>query len=70
MEKFEEFEHRIKRALNNLDAKISYLNDVTGQFKNSFGEFQKEMDEFMHFVGNHVSDHEQRLIRIEKRMGI
>lgn len=69
MEKFEEFEHRIKRALNNMDAKISYLHDATGQLKNSFGEFQEEMDEFMHFVGNHVSDHEQRLIRIEKHMG-
>jgi hypothetical protein len=70
MEKFEEFEHRIKRALNNMDAKISYLHDATGQLKNSFGEFQEEMYEFMHFVGNQVSDHEQRLIRIEKHMGI
>ena len=47
MEKFEEFEHRIKRALNNMDAKISYLHDSTGQLKNSFGEFQEEMDEFI-----------------------
>ncbi|WP_439482808.1 hypothetical protein [Cyclobacterium plantarum] len=70
MEKFEEFEQRIKRALNNMDPKISFLHDSTGQLKDSFGEFQEEMGELMHFVASHVTDHEQRLSRIEKHIGI
>jgi len=70
MERFEEFEQRIKLALSNMDAKISYLHDSTGHLKNSFGEFQKEIGEFMNYVAEHVADHEQRLSRIEKHIGI
>jgi hemerythrin superfamily protein len=66
MERFEEFEQRV---LSNMDAKISFLHESTGQLKNSFGEFQEEIGEFMNYVAEHVSDHEQRLSRIEKHIG-
>lgn len=69
MERVEELEHRVKMALSNMDAKISFLHDSTGQLKNSFGEFQDEIGEFMNYVAEHVTDHKQRLSRIEKHIG-
>lgn len=69
MERFVEFEQRVKRALSNMDAKISFLHESTGQLKNSFGEFQEEIGEFMNYEAEHVPDHEQRLSRIEKHIG-
>ncbi|WP_157972047.1 hypothetical protein [Pleomorphovibrio marinus] len=70
MERFEEFEQRVKRALTNVDAKISYLHESTGHLKDSFGEFQEEIGEFMNYVAGHVADHEKRLLRLEKHIGI
>nr|MBI1230166.1 hypothetical protein [Cytophagales bacterium] len=69
MERFEEFEQRVKDSLSNMDAKISFLHESTGQLKNSFGEFQEEIGEFMNYVAEHVADYEQRLSRIEKHIG-
>ncbi|WP_154859476.1 hypothetical protein [Cyclobacterium xiamenense] len=58
MDRFDEFEQRVKPALGNMDAKISFLHESTGQLKNSFGEFQEEIGEFMNYVAEHVADHE------------
>lgn len=68
MDRFEEFEQRVKDSLSNMDTKISFLHASTGQLKNSFGEFQEEIGEFMNYVAEHVSDHEKRLYRVEKHI--
>ncbi len=69
-ERFEEFEKRVSRALANMDAKISYLHDATGQVKSTFGEFKEEITDFMQFMAKQVSDHENRIARLEKNAGL
>ena len=69
-DRFKEFEQRVNRALTDMDAKISHLHNTTGEMKNSFGDFQEEMSEFMKFMAEYVTDHEQRLKRLEKNAGI
>ena len=69
-ERFEEFEKRVNRALANMDAKISYLHDATGQVKSTFGEFKEEISDFMQYIAEQVSDHEQRITRLEKNAGL
>lgn len=66
MERFEELEKRINKALNNMEAKISFLHDSTGQLKVSFGELQEETGEFMKYIAEHVTNHAQRISKIKK----
>jgi hypothetical protein len=70
MKRFDEFEKRVNRALANMDAKISYLHDATGQVKNTFGEFKDEIGDFMQYMAEQVSDHENRIDRLEKNAGL
>ena len=69
-ERFEEFEKRVSRTLANMDAKISHLHDATGQVKSTFGEFKGEISDFMQFMAKQVSDHENRITRLEKNAGL
>ncbi len=69
MERFEEFERRITRSLANMDAKMSYLHESTGQLQASFTEFQEDINEFMSYMAEHITDHEKRLSRLEKHAG-
>ena len=55
MDRFEEFEQRVNRALTHMDAKISSLHQTTGELKSSFGDFQEEMGEFMKYIAEHVT---------------
>ena len=68
MDKFQEFEQRVNRALVNMDAKITSLHQSTGALKSSFNDFREKMGDFMQFMAEHVSDHERRLLSIEKRL--
>ena len=70
MDKFEEFEQRVNRALVNMDAKLEHLQGSFSGFKSSFDEFKDEMGDFMKFIAEHVFDHEQRLQRLEKNAGL
>ena len=68
MNKFQEFEQRINRALTRIGTKLEHLQSSFTDFKSSFDEFKDETGDFMKFMAEHVSDHEQRLSRIEKHL--
>ena len=68
MDKFEEFQQRINRALANMEAKISFVHQSVGEMKASFEEFTEEMNDFMQYMAERVMDHEDRLSRVEKRL--
>lgn len=70
MDKFEEFEQRVNRALVNMDAKLSHLQGSMGDFKSSFDGFKDEMGEFMKFAAEYIRDHEERINRLEKNAGL
>ncbi len=67
---FKEFEQRVNRSLTEMKAQISALHQTTGTLKESFDDFDAEMIEFMKFMAEHVSDHEDRLKRIEKHLDL
>ncbi|MGB3780489.1 MAG: hypothetical protein WA960_19145 [Tunicatimonas sp.] len=68
MDRFQEFEQRVNRALVKIDAKITGLHESTEAPKSSFTDFKEEVGDFMQFMADHVSDHEQRLTSVEKRL--
>ena len=54
MDKFQEFEQRVNRALVNMDAKITSLHESTRALKSSFKGFKEEMEDFMQSMAEHV----------------
>ena len=66
MDKFQEFEQRVNRALVVMDAKITSLHETTGELKSSFGDFKEEMGDFMQFMAEHISDHKERLDALDR----
>lgn len=66
--KFNEFRTKIERSLNQMDAKISFLHDGVKGLRESHRGFQEEMTDFMSFIAEGLSDHEQRISSIEKKI--
>tara|TARA_R100000027_G_scaffold55112_1_gene44270 strand:+ start:2804 stop:2971 length:168 start_codon:yes stop_codon:yes gene_type:complete len=55
--------------MNEMDAKISFLHDGFKGLSESHKGFMDEMNDFMSFVAEGLSDHENRLKNIEKKIG-
>ena len=68
MKNYGEFERKIKRSLNAMDAKISFLHEGVKGLNQAFKEFQEDITEFMAFTTENYTDHEKRLKAIEKRL--
>jgi len=68
MKSHEEFEIKIKRSLNTMEAKISYLHDGVKGLSEAFKDFQEEITEFMSFTADNYTDHEKRITSIEKKL--
>jgi hypothetical protein len=66
LNKFNEFRHKIEKRLNEMDAKISFLHDGVKGLSESHKGFMGEMGDFMSFVAEGLSDHEQRIKLLEK----
>ena len=63
-----EFEGKIKRSLNAMDAKISFLHEGVKGLGQAFKEFQEDITEFMAFTAENYTDHEKCLTALEKRI--
>jgi len=68
LNKFNEFRKKIERSLNQIDAKISFMNDGIKGLSTSHNQFKEEMTDFMSFVADGLSDHEHRIEKIEKKI--
>ncbi len=69
LNKFNEFSKKINKRMNEMDAKISFLHDGFKGLSESHKGFMDEMNDFMSFVAEGLSDHENRLKNIEKKIG-
>lgn len=68
MKNHEEFEKRLKKSLNVMEAKISYLNDGVKGLAEAFKEFQNEINDFMAFTAENYTDHEKRISDLENKI--
>ena len=68
MDDFEKYQTRINKSLNSIIAKLSFLHDGVKGLSEAFKDFQHEITDFMAFTAEHYSDHEQRIITLEKRL--
>ncbi|MEM9327315.1 MAG: hypothetical protein AAGA85_16735 [Bacteroidota bacterium] len=66
--KFNEFRGKIEKSLNDMEAKLSFMNDGIKGLAHSHKNFQEEMSDFMSFMAESLSDHEQRIIALEKKI--
>ena len=67
MKNHEQFERSIKRSLNSMDAKITYLHDGMKGLADAFKEFQDEMTDYLSFSAENYADHEKRITALEKK---
>ena len=58
LSKVNDFKNKIERSLNEMDAKISFLNDGMKGLAELHRTFQVEMTDFMSFMAEGLSDHE------------
>lgn len=63
-----DFEKRIKKSLNMMEAKISYLNDGVKGLSEAFKDFENEISDFMAFTAENYADHEKRISDLEKKV--
>ncbi len=68
MNKFEDFKLKIDRKLNVLDAKLGYMNEGLKGLSKAFKEFRSEMDKFIGFAAESYTDHEKRILELEKKI--
>ncbi|MEQ8358209.1 MAG: hypothetical protein RH860_01895 [Cytophagales bacterium] len=68
MKRREEFEKKVSRSLNSMDAKISFLNEGIKGLSDSFKIFREDMGDYMAFTSDQFSDHEKRIKEIEKKL--
>ncbi len=61
MKTHQDFERKIKRSLNTMEAKISFLHDGVKGLGEAFKDFQEEITEFMSFTANNYANHEKRI---------
>ncbi|WP_416866013.1 MAG: hypothetical protein ACMVP2_27625 [Imperialibacter sp.] len=68
MSRHEDFERKINRSLNTMEAKISYLHEGMRGLQDSFKEFHEDITEYMAFSAEKYADHEKRLSALEKKV--
>ncbi len=68
MQDFESFKNKVNRSLNNMEAKIAYLNDGVKGLSDGFKDFKEDITDFMAFTAETYSDHETRIKDLEKKI--
>ncbi len=68
MQDFESFKNKVNRSLNNMEAKIAYLNDGVRGLSDGFKDFKEDITDFMAFTAETYSDHETRIKDLEKKI--
>ena len=69
LNKFEEYKLRVDKKLNEIEAKMSFLNQGVKGLSEAFKDFQGEMTDFMSFAAESFSDHEARIKNLENKLG-
>lgn len=64
-----DFEKKINRSLNQMEAKIIFLQEGVKGFRDSFVEFRENINEYMSFSAEKYADHESRIAKLEKQAG-
>lgn len=67
MKNHEEFQRKISKSLNQMEAKISYLHEGVKGLSEAFKSFEEDITEFMAFTAENYADHEKRISNLEKR---
>ncbi len=67
MSTHEEFQKKINKSLNHMEAKISYLHEGVKGLGEAFKDFESDITEFMAFSEENYSDHEERIKALEKK---
>lgn len=68
MKSHQDFERKIKRSLNTMEAKISFLHDGIKGLSEAFKDFHQKITEFMSFTADNYADHEKRISSMERRL--
>jgi DNA helicase IV len=68
MSRHEDFERKINRSLNTMEAKISYLHEGMRGLQDSFKEFHEDITEYMAFSAEKYADPEKRLSALERKV--
>ena len=68
MSTHEEFQKKINKSLNQMDANISFLNEGVKGLGEAFKEFEADITEFMAFSAENYADHEKRIKELEKKI--
>ena len=68
LNKFEEYKQRVDKKLNEIEAKMSFLNQGVKGLSEAFKDFQEEMTDFMSFAAESFSDHETRIKNLENKL--
>ncbi|MEM6738250.1 MAG: hypothetical protein AAF620_19495 [Bacteroidota bacterium] len=65
--KYRKFKQNIDRKLNVMDAKLSYMREGLDGFHEALNDFREEFHLFIDYTSENISDHEQRIIALEKK---
>lgn len=57
---------KLKRSINLVDAKLSFMHEQFGELKTLFKDVVHDVDALADMVG----DHEERLTKLEKHIGL
>ena len=64
----EEFGQKIKRSLNNMEAKTGFLHEGVKGLNDAFKDFREDIGDFMSYTAESYSDHEKRISDSEKKL--
>ncbi len=68
MKDYREFENRVSKSLNLMEAKISYMNKGVKELSAAFHEFHEDISDYMSFTAEAYADHEKRLSNLENKI--
>jgi len=70
MKDHKDFEKRVNKSLQHMEAKISFLRDGVKGLSEAFHEFQEEIGDYMAYASEKHEDYDRRISRIEKELNI
>ncbi|ADR23247.1 hypothetical protein MATR_29040 [Marivirga tractuosa] len=67
MSTHEEFQKKRNKRLNQVDTKISFLNEGVKGLGAAFKEFEADIIEYMAFSAENYANHERRIKKLEQK---
>lgn len=66
----EEFKANVRRSLNLVNAKISFLKEGVEGLGDAFKDLDQDLTEYMDYTTNELTNHRKRLDAIEKHLNL